>query len=257
MARQDDRSPAAQAASAAARAADAASAGASSASSDAASSRDWWASPTGPSRSSARPRTRSARPRTTAGAAQSRAAASSGRARSGRPASSACSAAAVYRSARTGASAVSSAARAYAVPRSPWEAGCRAVGGDRRQPVREPGHGRRAGQRPGTVEQRWQRLSVGLQHVGQRAVGGPAPVGRGGGVDRPAQQRAVEAEPVPGPREDVGEQVRGGGGRGVQVPQGVEDQAGVDVRSVRRAYRRRHRQQQVAGVSGEAGQRGA
>ncbi len=49
-----------------------------------------------------------------------------------------------------------------------------------------------------------------------------------------------------------------GGGHGVQVPQGVEDQAGVDVRSVRRAYRRRrHRQQQVAGVRRGAGQRGA
>ncbi|WP_374225374.1 hypothetical protein [Streptomyces sp. AC602_WCS936] len=109
------------------------------------------------------------------------------------------------------------------------------------------------------VQQRRQPVAAGLQYVGQRTVRGAAPLRWGGGVDGPAQQWAVEAEPVAGPGEGVGEGVGAGGGcgGGAQASQGVQDQAGVGVRSVRCPYGRRHRQQQVADVRGLTGQRPA
>ncbi|MGI5391270.1 hypothetical protein [Streptomyces sp. CA-251251] len=141
----------------------------------------------------------------------------------------------------------------------PVGGGRRIVGGDLRQPVRERGFGGRTGQGPGAVQQRREPVAPGLQHVGQRAVRGTAPVRCGGGVDGAADQRPVEPEPLVGQGEGFGEGVhrRSRRGSGPQVPYGVEGHAGVDVRRVRRPGGSGHRQQQVPRVGGRVGQRRA
>ncbi|CAM5599372.1 hypothetical protein STENM327S_02936 [Streptomyces tendae] len=103
----------------------------------------------------------------------------------------------------------------------PVRGGHRVVGRHRREPVRQRGESVRrrgrglpAAQGPRAVQQTREAVAVALQHVGQRAVHGAAPLRTGGGVHGTADQRATEAKPVTGQDELPGQRFRAGTGSG-------------------------------------------